>query len=333
MCEIVRSFVVFFTLGCAFFTPWGAKATNHARDLSGREADLMGVWGASSAAVFTVGNSGTILFYDGSGWTRMETGTTSDLRAVWGSSPTNVYAVGASGTILRYDGNAWRRMPARTDQDLTGVWGSSPEDIYATGARGTVLHCDGSDWKSLGTGFTERRGFMRAAAASLGSVFGGSKESVFVVGGYESSEVESGRSSYYGVAARFDGARWEEIEVMLCPIPCEFRGVWCASDKEVFAVGDFSRIIHYDGAQWIEMDLEDKSVELNGVWGSSGEDVFAVGRHGTILHYDGAKWTRTGHGERSLSAVWGSSGSDVFAVGAGGTILHFDGSAWKPMNG
>jgi PKD repeat protein len=59
-------------------------------------------------------------------------------------------------------------------------------------------------------------------------------------------------------------------------------------------------------------------------WGSSGSDVFAVGLFGTILHYDGATWSAMSSGTaKYLLGVWGSSGSDVFAVGWEGTILHY----------
>ena len=30
---------------------------------------------------------------------------------------------------------------------------------------------------------------------------------------------------------------------------------------------------------------------LDGVWGSSSQDVFAVGAYDTILHYDGKAWS------------------------------------------
>ena len=35
---------------------------------------------------------------------------------------------------------------------------------------------------------------------------------------------------------------------------------------------------------------------LRGVWGSSGSDVFAVGAYGTIVHYDGAGWSAMSSG-------------------------------------
>ena len=76
---------------------------------------------------------------------------------------------------------------------------------------------------------------------------------------------------------------------------------------------------------------------LCGVWGSSGSDVFAVGHYGTILHYDGSSWSPMNSGTSyHLRGVWGSSGSDVFAVGHSasgiGIILHYDGSGWSPMD-
>lgn len=55
---------------------------------------LRGVWGASGSDVFAVGEVGTIIHYDGSVWTSMDSGTTENLKAVWGSSGSDVFAVG-----------------------------------------------------------------------------------------------------------------------------------------------------------------------------------------------------------------------------------------------
>ena len=71
---------------------------------------------------------------------------------------------------------------------------------------------------------------------------------------------------------------------------------------------------------------------LNGVWGSSGNDVFSVGNYGTILHYNGTSWEYMDISTESLlSGIWGSSGSDVFAVGGAGTIQRYNGSTWDNM--
>ena len=40
---------------------------------------LDGVWGSSATDVFAVGDSGTILHYNGSAWSAMSSGTTNEL--------------------------------------------------------------------------------------------------------------------------------------------------------------------------------------------------------------------------------------------------------------
>ena len=54
-------------------------------------------------------------------WISMTSGTTADLSGVWGSSGEDVFAVGAFGTILHYDGTAWSLMDSGTTEGLYGV--------------------------------------------------------------------------------------------------------------------------------------------------------------------------------------------------------------------
>jgi len=47
---------------------------------------------------------------------------------------------------------------------------------------------------------------------------------------------------------------------------------------------------------------------LNGVGGTGASDVFAVGDYGTILHWDGDSWSGMTSGvEVWLSGVWGAA--------------------------
>lgn len=70
---------------------------------------------------------------------------------------------------------------------------------------------------------------------------------------------------------------------------------------------------------------------LQAVWGTSSTDVFAVGEWGIILHFDGTSWSPLRDGAHAeLYGVWGTSSTDVFAVGAG-ALLHYDGSSWAAI--
>jgi hypothetical protein len=76
--------------------------------------------------------------FDGTAWTRMEVPPVGQLYDVWGTSGTDVYAVG-NRTILHYDGSAWSEVQTTVPQ-LGGVWGSSAADVFAVGVRGTIMH-------------------------------------------------------------------------------------------------------------------------------------------------------------------------------------------------
>lgn len=107
--------------------------------------------------------------------------------------------------------------------------------------------------------------------------------------------------------------------------------IWGSSGQDVFAVGEYGTIRHFDGSTWQTMWVPTER-HLYAVWGSGGDDVFVAGEKGTILHYDGVSWTIMNSGtDKTIRAAWGAAASDVFAVGDEGLILHYDGSIWRRM--
>jgi len=247
-------------------TSWTSISTDY-----GTTDGLSGVWGSSPSDVFAVGYPGTIVHYDSSAWSEMDSGTTYSLSDVWGSSPSDVFAVGQDGTIVHYDG-AWSEMDSGTTASLNGVWGSSASDVFAVGGKwdpdagtytGTILHYDGTSWTSMYSGNYH-----------LNGVWGSSGSDVFVVG--------SDSGTHLGEILHYDGTSWTPMDHYIYG---SFHGVWGSSGSDVFAVGGDGTILHYDGSAWSAMSSE--ATRLYGVWGSSGSDVFAVGGNGTILHYDG----------------------------------------------
>jgi hypothetical protein len=127
------------------------------------------VWGSSYADAFAVGTGGTIIHFDGSAWTEMQSGTTEELSDVWGFDAHDVVVVGGSElterhVVLRYDGNEWQTEVSGSPFAVLGVDGN-PEDgtLYAVGAarRGSddvaaaVLHFDGKEWNRSDPGIDE----------------------------------------------------------------------------------------------------------------------------------------------------------------------------------
>lgn len=99
------------------------------------------MWGTSPSDVYAVGFRGTILHYDGTGWSSMVSGTPWELWDVWGTSATDVYAVGYLGTILHYDGTVWSDLAIYNQLGPThrGIWGTSSGLVYIVATGETIL--------------------------------------------------------------------------------------------------------------------------------------------------------------------------------------------------
>jgi hypothetical protein len=75
----------------------------------------------------------------------------ASLHNAWGAAPGDLYFVGDSGTIIHYDGTNWMQFPKITSKNLYSVWGTSGIDVWASGyntstAESELLHFDGQKW-------------------------------------------------------------------------------------------------------------------------------------------------------------------------------------------
>ena len=141
------------------------------------------------------------------------------------------------------------------------------------------------------------------------------------------TENVAGRS--LGTASACDTGNWHWRN----PLPQgNFRrGVWGSEASDVWAVGDYGTIQHWDGTAW-SCVWSGTTDNLYSVWGTSASDIWAVGQFGTIKHWDGSAWTKVPSGTTNgLTNVWGNGASDIWAVGNSGTIVHWDGSAWTSV--
>ena len=77
--------------------------------------------------------------------------TSERLGGVFGAAPNRFVAVGNNGTILQYDGNGWSKFTITGFvRHLNGVWGRSAGEVFAVGLEGTVLRGSiGGNWRQL----------------------------------------------------------------------------------------------------------------------------------------------------------------------------------------
>jgi len=82
----------------------------------------------------------------------------------------------------------------------------------------------------------------------------------------------------------------------------------------------------------------DKDHSIYALWGTSSNNMFGVGDYGVIQHFDGTSWTQFPKvTEKNLQSVWGTSSSNVWAAGFNSTtalsvLLHYDGTSWQEID-
>lgn len=97
------------------FELWNPQSTGH---------QINDLWVAPNGEAFAVADHGTIVHFDGTAWSRINSGTTESLEAIWGRTATDVFAVGLNSTALHYDGTGWTSIgPLAEPSQLRGVCG------------------------------------------------------------------------------------------------------------------------------------------------------------------------------------------------------------------
>ncbi len=182
-------------------------------DPPARRITLRGIWGASPSSIVVVGDSGTVLVYDGAAWSVRPSGTTAALTDVWGSAANDFYATTADGRVLHFTGSSAAAVPGvQAPGALNAVWGSSASNVYAVGDGGMVYRFDGAAWTRV----------RLPTRATLYAVWGRSAAEVYV-GGSD------------GALYRFDGTAWTPEKR-----PggnAQIYGVWGLPGGNVYAAG------------------------------------------------------------------------------------------------
>jgi hypothetical protein len=257
--------------------------------------DLHGIHGQGSQDVYAVGDDGTLLRRDATGWSLSPTGVTETLRDVFVVSPLDVYAVGDGGRLLRGADGAWTASVVGTGANLRGIWVENATRVIAVGDAGTILLFDGFDWIP-----------EAAPVADYTDVWGFSSDEALAV-------------ARGGVIATRDPGGWS---TMRSPIVTDLNGVWGTSPQNAFAVGDAGVIIRLGGdRRWGIMATPalDDWVAVSG----SGSEVWAVGAGGNVLRYDGVAWNvEESPPVAGLGGVFVRSG-EVFATGTLGAVVAF----------
>ena len=195
---------------------------------------LWWVHGFGHDDVWAVGELGTIVHFDGSQWTTVQTGGNYTLWGIWGESAAEMWAVGgvvdgsSPSVLLRYDGADWAEVPGvgMMGEFCFRVWGSAADAVYVIGDHGALVHYDGSDWTRLDSGLDER----------LITIGGTGPNDIYVVGGLFDS-----------IALHKDESGWSQIDTNT---EAALMGVCAVAGQPVLVTGWRGLITVRDESGW-----------------------------------------------------------------------------------
>lgn len=263
---------------------------------------LHAVWGAAPNDVWLGGGYETTVRWDGR---RFDAGTGGvyDQYAIldlWGTSSSNIWAVGGVGLVLRWDGTKWATVndrPYWTTTTITSVWTNDPDTAWTNGEHLWAVHPDGGATSVDPSG-------------NYSSIWGTPAGHAWAVGGNASSAAI--------VAERVRGA-WTPAVILDAGTLYSVSG---NADNNVWAVGEYSTVLHLTDAGWAKVPGPSPSMHLLDVWVSPSGDVWA-----TTDSVNGSKvawrnvsgswsvFTPPGTGGAPLEQVFGFDNGDIWFVG------------------
>lgn len=227
---------------------------------------------ADGGGVWAVGEAGTILYFDGESWQRLDSPTDETLHAVAFGSADDGWAVGKAGTILRYEGTTWHSASAPTTSadelfdavivDASGWAVGRRFNTVSETFEGLILRLSDGTWTEVSIPRTESLYACAFASTTDGWAVGKA-----------------------GTVLRWDGVEWTKQN---SPTNVDLHDVTIVGD-DVWAVGDGGILVRWNQKGW--QVLPTSHPALRSVGFDNADAGWAVGTEGTILHYNGTAWS------------------------------------------
>lgn len=218
-------------------------------------------------------DSSLIIHFDGTNWReyRIEGGRV--LLSLWAGSSDNVWTCGNQGSLFHYTGIVWERdsvplipPPANWDYYLWDITGNRNGDVYILGyirndSDGTMTYYlfhkkDTSQWNIIDS--------MSINKLVIDDHFG-----VYSLWTSPSGKMYSSDGNVF----RFNGSGWDKIYSGVDAL----LGLFGNIDDNIFAVGDFGNVLHFDGTSWATItQLKYQNISWTSGW-TDGKEVFICG--------------------------------------------------------
>jgi len=236
------------------------------------------IQGNSSGRVCTLSSGSYLMIFNGTEWDVVSTGlpgsdSRSDYMDFYYINAEDIYfSYLTSPTIALYHYNGEEFEEVINSNSLWGIWANASDDVYVGGGfdymNTGILHYDGIDWSLI----------QIPDAGCAMDVWGTSSSNIYVT--------ESGNSLSKWSIFNFDGLSWN---IAFENISSNSRPrITGSSPDDVYVHGYITegngaevevkqtRIYHFDGNEWSEMNIPETWIFMN-IWAASEGEAFAVG--------------------------------------------------------
>lgn len=289
---LVLSDTSIFVLGANLYRSipggWGKiSLTNQKGHTLGAGFSSSTLFGFSEKDFWIIHPGGAVWHYDGTIAFEFRPDVTQGIfNAGWGTSNSDMFFVGNEGTIVHYDGTTWKKFPKVTEKNLRSVWGTSHSDVWAAGfnsetAESVLLHFNGMMWKEIDVRQLGSIGAGNHALMQVWAVDSAGHRIVVPSGSLLWRKTDDGawRSDSGAVPNRLSDGGFIGL------------GVRGNSINDMFAVGGWGFVAHWNGRNWKKYDeLFNYGDPFYGTSGFSvkGNTAVAVGSKG------GGSWVAIG---------------------------------------
>jgi len=173
------------------------------------DGPIYGAWGTSSNDMYFVGDSGTILHFDGTNWTKMNSGTKIRLGSIFGTNDNNIWAGGydlttAAIILLHYDGSTWR------EDELTASGEALPYSavsVWTCDSAGHQFVCTSGD---VVFRKTDNGPWRMDSILNLTGVGNSGNHTLMEISGQSANDLMTGGE--WGFAMHWNGKSWQRFD-------------------------------------------------------------------------------------------------------------------------
>ena len=247
-------------------------------------------------------------------WQPMERLTTAQLNSVHGLGAGDIWAVGADSTVLGYNGTSWSAVQTpEPGLELRAVYSALAGStirrrIVATSGARWFLNGTGTQWQKD----TTQLGNPALYGLTIPVVVGAFKTWAVGLGGALLTEdaggwaAESSMTTADLYAACTDtsavwavGRQGVIRRILLLGswmgtssgTTQDLRSIHGSSGSNVWTVGDANTVLRYNGTAWSANGCSFRPSNFLGVYVTSTSSVWVVGEQGSVCFWDGARWS------------------------------------------